>query len=88
MPWAIILERKAQKDIKALARTEQIRIQTFLNLRLAVRDNPRELGEALTGPWSGYWKYRVGDYRLIARIEDHVLRIVVIRVANRREAYR
>jgi mRNA-degrading endonuclease RelE of RelBE toxin-antitoxin system len=54
-----------------------------------VLDDPRSIGEALKGSRLGvYWKYRVGDYRVIANIEDGALRILVVRIGNRREVYR
>ena len=49
---------------------------------------PREIGEALAGPFAGRWKYRVGDYRIIASIDDSAVTIIVIRIGNRREVYR
>ena len=52
-------------------------------------DNPRSIGEALKGSHLGeLWKYRVGDYRVIANIEDGALRILIVRIGNRREVYR
>jgi mRNA interferase RelE/StbE len=52
-------------------------------------DDPRSIGEALKGAKLGdFWKYRVGDYRVIARIEDREVIIIVVRVGNRKEVYR
>ena len=52
-------------------------------------DNPRSIGEALTGSTLGeFWKYRVGDYRVIASIEDRALCVLVVKIGNRREGYR
>jgi len=52
-------------------------------------DDPRSIGEALKGSKLGeFWKYRVGDYRIISHIEDSVLRILVLKIGNRREVYR
>lgn len=52
-------------------------------------DDPRSIGEALKGARFGeFWKYRVGDYRIIAHIEDAAVRILVVRIGNRREVYR
>jgi mRNA interferase RelE/StbE len=52
-------------------------------------ENPRSIGTALHGQRLGeFWKYRVGDYRLIARIEDDRLVILVIKVGHRRDVYR
>jgi mRNA interferase RelE/StbE len=61
----------------------------FLRERIAILDNPRSIGEALTGTRLGnYWKYRVGDYRIIADIQDAKLCVQVVRLGNRREVYR
>ena len=62
-------------------RQEQIRFGKFF-ARLAERDNPRSLDKALTGQIGVYWSYRVGDYRAICDIHDHVLTIEVIRVGT------
>jgi len=82
------LERRADKDLEKLGSRDRERILRFLHNRLAPSENPRELGEALAGPLSEFWKYRVGDYRLISRIEDRTITIVVVRIGNRREVYR
>ena len=57
--------------------------------RVAPLDDPRSIGEALKGgEWGDFWKYRVGDWRIIAGLDDGVLLITVIRIGNRREVYR
>jgi mRNA interferase RelE/StbE len=57
--------------------------------RVAQSADPRSIGEALTGSTLGsYWKYRVGDYRIIADIQDARICVQVVRVGNRREVYR
>ena len=64
-------------------------IQVFLRDRVAGLDDPRSIGEALKGSRLGeFWKYRVGDYRIISCIEDGALRILVVKIGNRREVYR
>ena len=65
------------------------RILAFLFERVAKLEDPRSIGEALKGSKLGdFWKYRVGDYRLISSIEDGVMRILVVRIGNRRDVYR
>ena len=65
------------------------RIPAFLQDRVATLDNPRRIGEALTGSTLGeFWKYRVGEYRIIASIEDHALCVLVVKRETRREVYR
>jgi mRNA interferase RelE/StbE len=89
MAWKVELDPAAIKAIDKLDRQVAQRILTFLHGRVATLENPRSIGEALTGSKLGeYWKYRVGDYRIIAEIEDKVLRISVIKIGNRREVYR
>ena len=51
-------------------------------------DDPRTLGSALVGEHAGYWRWRIGEYRVVARIEDARVLILVVRVAHRREVYR
>lgn len=64
------------------------RIINFLRDRLEKIEDPRSIGQALKGSELGeFWKYRVGDYRLVARIEDQVMRVLVIKVGNRKEVY-
>ncbi len=64
------------------------RILRFLNERVALLENPRSIGEALKGQALGtFWKYRVGDYRIIASLEDEVTRVLIVRIGNRREVY-
>ena len=64
------------------------RILKFLNQRVRTLDNPRSIGEALRGSKLGeFWKYRVGDHRLICSIEDRRVLILVLRIGHRREVY-
>jgi mRNA interferase RelE/StbE len=56
--------------------------------RLATEADPRRLGHSLSGPLIGLWRYRVGDYRLICRIEDGRCLVLVLTIGHRREVYR
>lgn len=65
------------------------RIVDFMDERIAGQADPRSSGKALTGPLLGaYWRYRVGDYRIICSIQDGALCVLVIEIGNRREVYR
>jgi mRNA interferase RelE/StbE len=89
MAWSIEYSSAADKDIAKLDRQVAQRIIRFMGQRVAPLADPRSIGEALTGSTLGnYWKYRVGDYRIIADIQDVRICIQVIRVGNRREVYR
>lgn len=89
MAWRIELTATAAKQLGKLDKAQARRITTFLRQRLATLDGPRSAGKALTGPQLGsFWRYRVGDYRLICDVQDGVLRILVIEIGHRREVYR
>ena len=89
MAWRIEFDEASKKDLSKLDPQIARRITAFLRDRLAALDDPRSLGEALKGSQLGeFWKYRVGDYRIIACIEDGALRVLVVRIGNRKEVYR
>jgi mRNA interferase RelE/StbE len=89
MAWKIELAREAARELDKIDPQNARRILAFLHGRVALLDDPRSIGEALKGSKLGdFWKYRVGDYRVIASIEDGALRILVVRVGNRKEVYR
>jgi len=89
MAWRIELDPAAERELGKLDPQVARRILRFLHERVAQLDDPRSIGEALKGSRLGeFWKYRVGDYRIISSIEDGALRILVVRIGNRREVYR
>ena len=89
MAWRVELDGAAVRDLDKLDPQVARRILAFLHGRVAALDDPRSIGEALKGSTLGeFWKYRVGDYRIIASIEDEALRVLVVRLGNRREVYR
>ncbi len=88
MAWKIEFLPEAAKELKKLDRTAAARILKTLEERIAVLDDPRTLGSVLTGDHADYWRWRIGGYRVVARIEDDRLLILVVRVERRREVYR
>ena len=79
----------APKDLRKLDQPIQIRLVGFLRTRVSSLTNPRDIGEALSGQRLGsYWKYRVGDWRIICDIQDQKIVVRVLRIGNRREVYR
>ena len=89
MAWKVELDPAAERELGKLDPQVARRILMFLHDRLAVLDDPRSIGDALKGSTLGeFWKYRVGDYRIIASIEDGALRILIVKIGNRREVYR
>ncbi|HLW89859.1 MAG TPA: type II toxin-antitoxin system RelE/ParE family toxin [Roseiarcus sp.] len=89
MAWTIEFEPAAKEELAKLDKVVALRILRFLSQRVALMENPRDIGEALKGSALGeFWKYRVGGYRLICRILDARITIIVIRIGNRRDVYR
>ena len=89
MGWRIEFLASAEKELRKLDREAAQRILKFLSERVAGLDDPRAMGAALKGSTLGeLWKYRIGDYRVIAEIQDAALLILIIRVGNRRNVYR
>jgi mRNA interferase RelE/StbE len=87
--WRIAFDADAVKELAKLDRPVQARLVGFLKDRLANLEDPRSIGEALAGAKLGsYWKYRVGDWRIICDIEDAKIVVRVLRVGNRRDVYK
>jgi mRNA interferase RelE/StbE len=88
LAWTIEFVPAARKELKKLGRAEAARIVGTLETRIAARDDPRQLGTAPGGEPGALWRWRIGDYRVVARIEDERITILAVRVAHRREVYR
>jgi mRNA interferase RelE/StbE len=88
MAWRVEFLPAAAGAFGKLDRQHQKRIQKFIEGRLISEDEPRRLGEAYVGPLRGYWKYRVGDYRLVCEIRDKARTILVLAIGDRKDIYR
>ena len=89
MAWKIRFVPAAERELDKLDKPVAQRILKFLTERLAPSDNPRSLGAPLTGSKLGdFWKYRIGNYRVIASIEDDIVTILVLKVDKRSDVYK
>lgn len=88
MAWTIELTTSAERALKKLDRQVARRIADFIDTRLNGTDDPRQTGKPLHGSLDRYWGYRVGDYRLICELKDHVLTIVLVEIGHRANVYR
>jgi len=86
--WRVEFNRAAVHDLRKLGADAERRVLRYLRERIAASENPRRLGQALTGDRKGLWRYRVGDYRIVAAIEDDRFVVLVVTVGHRREVYR
>ena len=89
MAWRIELDPHAVKELEQQDRQIQRRLTGFLRERVASLADPRALGEALHGPDFGrFWKYPVGDWRIVCEIRDETITVLVLRIGHRRDVYR
>ncbi len=89
MTWIIKYTDTAVKQLKKIDRPVALRLLDYMDQRVASADDPRSLGKNLVGPKLGeYWRYRVGDIRIICKIQDDQVCILVIEIGNRREVYK
>ena len=88
MAWKVEYAQSVQKSVAKLDPAIRSRIREYIENRLALLDDPRQIGDALTGPLRGSWRYRVGDYRIICRILDDRLVVLVIQIGHRSDVYR
>lgn len=87
MAWNVRFAESAAKQLAALDRPVQERILRFLRERIIASDSPRQTGKALRGDMAGIWRYRVGDYRILCRLHEQELLVLVLAVGHRRNVY-
>ena len=89
MAYSVELTAEVDRELDKLDPQHSKRILKFLHEQVAKLNDPRSVGQALHGSRLGeFWKYRVGDYRLICKIEDDRLVVLVLRIGDRKEIYR
>jgi mRNA interferase RelE/StbE len=86
--WRVEFDRAAARELRKLGVEAERRVLAYLRTRVAGNSDPRRLGQPLTGDRQGFWRYRVGDYRIVAAIEDDRFVVLVVTVGHRREVYR
>lgn len=87
MVWVIKYDRRVLKDMQKLDKTVQLKILAYFDERIAPAADPRRFGKPLKSTFSGLWRYQIGNYRAICRIEDENLVILVLRAAHRSMVY-
>ena len=87
MAWTIEWDERAVRDAKKLGHDARRRILAYLRERVATDKDPRRLGKPLLADKAGLWRYRVGDYRVVCRIEDDRVVVLVLAVGHRSKVY-
>lgn len=85
--WRVEFDADAARDLRKLGHTARRLILDYLRQRIAAAEDPRRFGRPLTGDLKGLWRYRVGDYRIVAAIEEDRMIVLVVTVGHRREVY-
>jgi len=87
LTWIVEFDDAAAKELRKLDHQIQQEILGYFRERLATDDDPRRFGKPLARELAGLWRYRVRDYRMVCKIEDDRLIVLVIRVAHRKHVY-
>ncbi len=87
MAWTVEFTRTAEKQLKKLDRQWQLAILDYLEQDVAAVSDPRSKGKPLKGELRQFWRYRVGEYRVICDIQDRDLVIVAIIIGHRKSVY-
>ena len=86
--YKVVFDDKIKKDLKKLDKQPLKALFNWIEKNLQNTTEPRIKGKALIGNKKGYWRYRIGDYRLITKIEDDKLLIIAINFKHRKEVYK
>lgn len=87
MVWTINYSERALKSLRKMDKQTARRIVDFMDLRIAIAADPRQSGKPLKGELGEFWRYRVGDYRILCEILDDELVILAATIGHRREVY-
>lgn len=88
MAWRINYTDSARLQLRKLDKQTAQRILDYMDERIAPLEDPRSTGKPLTGPLGEFWRYRVGDYRIICDIQDGALLVLIVRIGKRSDIYR
>lgn len=89
MAWTIKYAESAVRQLKKLDRSVAVKIVEYLDERVASSEDPRSVGKKLSGPRLGaYWRFRIGDVRVICDVQDLRLIVLVLELGHRKEVYR
>jgi len=85
--WVCRFSESARRELFKLDRQAQKDIVSYLEKRIASKEDPRRFGKPLKAELAGLWRYRVRDYRLICQIKDEVMLVLVVSVGHRKNVY-
>ena len=87
MSWVYRVEESALRELRDLGPSVAAEVIAYLDARITGSVDPRQFGKPLRGTLKGFWRYRVRDYRILCRLEQGILTVVVISVGHRSKVY-
>ncbi|ERK47803.1 type II toxin-antitoxin system RelE/ParE family toxin [Leptotrichia sp. oral taxon 879] len=87
MKYKVIIRQKAEKQLNKLDDSMKLKIMRYIKQNLNNTDNPKKFGKALRYNLKGFWRYRVENYRIIAKIEKDKLVILIVQIDKRDKIY-
>ena len=88
MKYRVVYEREAIKSFSKIDKKQQILIISWIEKNLIDTDDPKKHGKALKGSLKNYWRYRVGNYRILADINDDQIKIIIVNIGHRKDVYK
>ena len=88
MKYSILFDKNADKQLNKIDITQQRIIVNWIIKNLENTNDPRVFGKSLKGNLKDYWRYRIGDYRVIAEINDDEVKILIIEIGHRKDIYK
>lgn len=82
MKYKVIIRTKAEKQLNQLDNSIKLKIMRYIKQNLSNTDNPKKFGKALRYNLKGFWRYRVENYRIIAKIKENELVILIVHCSN------
>lgn len=83
----VVWEKNAEKELEKMTKKVREQIKKGL-LKISKLENPRLIGKAMKGSFANFWRYRIGDYRIICDIQDTELVILVVKIGHRKDVYK
>jgi len=87
MIWKVEWDERALKELKKIDKQIQKEITHFISQRIATKDDPKRFGKPLSHEKKGLWRYRVRDYRIICKIYESEVLVLVVGIGHRSGIY-
>lgn len=88
MTYRVVYEKKAVKNLAKIDKRQQHMIVSWIEKNLQNSSDPKQYGKSLKGSLKDYWRYRVGNYRILADINQEEVKIIIINIGHRKDIYK